>query len=444
MRFGWTVAGMLALQLAAAPLYGAERYGENVEVGMTFYDLGQYDRALKYLEPAYQAKPGNEQVAVAYAAALVKVGRADEARAILEKFTSAEAAFQLGEAKKALGDNAGAREAYRKAAQSNGPLGPRALLEAGRMSSAVGDYAAAKTDFERVLQLQGAGDLINEAKNELANLESRRRFGFGAFLGVRYDTNVRLAQEPASGDRGLRTVVNLQGRYRLVNGARLRSDVAVSIDQGRYLAQNLRALDLGSEAVQADATYKLFSWPVRIGGQVEAAHQTLDFNNYGLGLGAGPRVLVAEGKAFATTAAWKWRKDNFALDARDGIERSAVVNQFVFWGKSGFAGIGGAYQMNRAVDMNYQYDVVTGRLFAGDEFGPGIAVDAGVDLSRTRYTQVERAERTTVASLGVGKYWGPAGVRVSEAFVVNQSDSKSGTGFDFRKNVVGFDVRYRY
>lgn len=444
MRFGWTLAGVIALQLVASPVFGAERYGENVEVGMTFYDLGQYERALKYLEPAYQAQPANESVAVAYAGTLVKLGRAAEAVPILEKLASAEAAFQLGEAKKAMGDKAGARSAYRKAAQSSGPLGPRALLEAGRMSSAVGDYGAAKTDFERVLQLQGAGDLVNEAKNELASLASRRRFGFGAFLGVRYDSNVRLAQEPASGDGGMRTVLNLQGRYRLVNAEKFRSDVAVAIDQGRYLPQALRALDLGSEAVQVDLTYKLFNWPVRIGGQVEAVHQTLDFNNYGLGVGAGPRLLVAEGKNFATTAAWKWRKDNFALDFRDGIERSTVVNQFVFWGKSGFAGLGGSYQMDRGRDVNYQYDVVTGRLFAGDEFGPGIAVDAGVDLSRTRYLHVDRAERTTVASVGVGKYWGPVGVRFSDAFVVNQSDSKSGTGFDFRKNVVGVDLRYRY
>lgn len=441
MRFGWALAGGLAVVLSTAPLYGADRYGENVEVGMTFYELGQFDRALKYLEPAYNAKPESEAVAVPYAATLVKVGRAQEAVPILEQFKSPDAAFQLGEAKKALGDKAGARAAYRVAAQSNGPLGPRALLEAGRMSSAVGDYAAAKTDFERVLQLQGAGDLIAEAKNELALLESKQRFGLGASLGVRYDSNVRLAQAPASGDAGMRTVLNLQGRYRLVNTDTFRSDVAIAIDQGRYLAQTLRALDLGSETAQVDLTYKLFDWPVRLGGQIEAAHETLDFKNYGVGLGAGPRLLVAEGKHFATTAAWKWRKDNFALDSRDGIERSTVVNQFVFWGKAGFAGLGGSYQLNRAVDVVYQYDVVTGRLFAGDEIGPGIAVDAGFDLSRTRYTQIKRSERTTVASLGVGKFWGPVGLRISDAFVVNQSD---GAGFDFKKNVVGLDLRWRY
>lgn len=443
MRVRWLAAALVALGVAAAPAAAQERFGENVEVGMTFYDLGQYERALKYLEPAYKAKPADEDVSVAYAATLVKLGRAAEAVPILERFQSPQAVFQLGEARKALGDKAGAREAYRRAAAAGGPLSARALLEAGRMASAEGDFGAAKTDFERLLQLEGAGDLVQEARNELAALESKRRFGMAASLGIRYDTNVRLAQEPASGDGGLRAVVNLLARYRLVQTERVRSEVAVAVDQGRYTNGALQPLDLGSEALQADVTWKPFDFPLRAGVQADVSQQTLDFANYNVGVGVGPRMLVAEGAHLATTAAWSWRKDNFSADARDGIERATVVNQFVFWGKNGFAGLGGAYQMNRAVDPAYQYDVATARVFAGDEFGPGVAVDGGLDFSRTAYTRLDRVERTTVAAVGVGKYWGAIGVRVSEAFVVNRSET-TGAGFDFRKNVAGLDLRWRY
>jgi hypothetical protein len=294
--------------------------------------------------------------------------------------------------------------------------------------------------------MQSAGELVNEAQAGLEALgPAQERFGMYFDLGTRYDSNVRLAQEPASGDGGFRMVANTYGRLRAYDGKALRSDVGVSVNQGRYLSRTLQPLDLGVQRLTGDLTYKSSALPVRAGLDVEGSYSTLDFAYYAMGLGVGPRVLVAEGEHFATSAAWMWRKENYFLDGRDAVQRNALLQQFAFWGKAGYAGAGVGYQQNAGRDQAYQYDVLSARLFAGNEVGYGVLLDGGLDYMRTPFHKLDRTESTLQASGGAGKYWGKLGVRLSAAYVVNTSAGAPGAGgYDFEKSILGLDFRMRY
>jgi tetratricopeptide (TPR) repeat protein len=448
MRYVWMAVLVVGIAVGPAAAQEAGRFRENLEVGLTFLDLGQYQRAAAYLGKAYAEKPKDAEAGVAYAAALLRLGRVDDAVTLLRKFDTPEAAYYLAEALKKQGKTAEARAAYEKAAAGKGALSARAMLEAGRLASSAGDYGAARSNFERVLELDAAGELVAEAKKELGALAGKKGpFGVSASAGVRYDSNVRLAQERASGDGGMRVVAALQGSARLVDAKGWKSEAVASIDQGRFLKPDLQALDFGAHRLQANLNYKPGKLPVRMGAEAFVQYNTLDFATYSLGAGAGPQVLVAEGDHFATTAGWTWRKDNFAtaFDGRDAVVSDSAVSQFVFWGRTGYAGAGGDWQFNRARGQDFQYRIVTLRGFAGGELGPAVQLDGGVDFTMTPYNKVDRIERTLTGSVGVGKFWGSLGVRASGAFVSNNSTAAPNVPrFDFHKTVVGLDVRWRY
>lgn len=447
MRFVW-IAAALFWFAAAGPVAAqdAGRYREDLEVGLTFLDLGQYARAAAYLGKAYAAKPKEADAAVPYAAALLRLNRDKEAVAILQKFDTPEAAYYLAEALKKQGKNDEARAAYVKAGGGKGPLSARAMLEAGRLANTAGDYGAARSNFERVLELDAAGDLVAEAKKELSALASRKGpFGVAASAGVRYDSNVRLAQEAASGDGGLRIVGALQGSVRLLDKKGWKSEAVASIDQGRFLKPALQPLDFGAHRAQANLTYKAGKFPARLGAEAFVQYNTLNFAAYSLGVGAGPQLLVAEGDHLASAASWAWRTDNFALNPRDAVVADSSLTQFVFWGKTGYAGAGGNLQFNRARGQDYQYRILAVRGFAGGELGPAIQLDGGIDFTMTPYGKVDRIERTLTGSVGVGKYWGSVGFRASGAFVSNNTTAAPAVPrFDFHKTVVGLDARWRY
>lgn len=445
MRFAWVIGLLLA---AAVPAVAEEsgRYREDLEVGLTFFDLGQYVRAAMYLDKAYAARPDDPEVAVPYAASLLRTNREAQAIPILEKFDTPEAAYYLGEAYKKKGRTAEARAMYEKAGGASGPLSARALLEAGRLASAAGDYGAARSSFERLQTLDTAGDLVGEARKELAGLKSKKsRFGATAALGVRYDSNVRLAQEPASGDSGFRSVLSGQASGRLLEKGAWKSDVLLSVDTGRFLKPELQPLDFGAQRLEVNLNGKPGKLPVRLGAAVFAQYNTLNFATYSLGFGAGPQALVAEGEHLATSASWAWRTDNFAVDTRDAVVSQSNLSQFIFWGQTGYAGVGGEAQFNRSRGLAYQYRIFTFRGFAGGEVGYGLQLDGGLDFAATPYRKVDRIERTLTGSVGLAKYWGAFGIRGSGAFVSNNTTAAPDvTRFDFHKTVVGLEARVRY
>ncbi len=444
----------ILLLFASPNAWSAEpgRYAENYEVGLTFFELGQYERAAEYLRQAVDERPNEQAASVLYGISLVKLDRHKEAIRYLESAKpdgprGVDGLYFLGTAYKETRQFKKAKQTFQQVSELSGPLSTRALLEIGRVAVATGDLDEAAASFESVLQLQGARDLVREARLGLADVERRRknRSGFSADLGVRYDSNVRLDIDPASGSGGFRALVGLQGRYRMIETASWRSEAAVAVEQGRYFDPDLQQFDLGVHRAQSDLTYKVGLFPVRVGASVGGFYHSLDFSTYSAGYHAGPRLLIAAGEHLATSASWKWEREDFAFDARDAIEQKTTINQFVFWGKSGYAGLGGSYQTNRAKDLNYNYDVASVRLFGGDQVGPEILIDGGIDYVLMPYLDVSRKEQTMLASLGVGRYWGWLGGRLSGLFVRNRSLESSGeTGFDYDKYIFGADVRMRF
>ncbi len=430
-------------------------FSGNLEIGTTLFRLGKDEKAVIYLERAAEARPDDSSALIPLGISLSRLGRHEEAVTVLERAElkgtlGADGAWYLGESWKALGNREAARHAYQLAAELGGPLSTRALLESGRMALTLGDLQGAERDFERVLQLQAAGDLAAEARAGLSEVSRRRstRLAVNVDAGIRYDSNVLLSGAPTSDDRGFRAVVNGQGRYRFIETQSLRSEGAVVVNQGRYFDPDHRALDLGVHQAQADLTWRPGKLPLRLGGLVRAEYWTLDFHFYKRAIGVGPRLLVAMGENFATAASWEWRLDDFRSDERDGINRRAQLNQFAFWGKTGYAGIGASYETNRAADDFWIYDLLSARIFGGGDVGAGILVDGSFEYLLTPYLaeSVDRTDRALSAALGVSRWWGDWGVRLSTAWIRNENVRAPEIGVlagNYTKWLGGLEARWR-
>ena len=430
----------------------APGYSENLEVGLTFADLGQCDRAIAFLEKARAADPKAPAASLALGSCYSKTGRADDAVWMLRAFTSSprggEAWFYLGEAYRVLGRNDEARDAYRRAAELRGPLGDRALLEAGNLSLALGDFDTAEKDFEQVLKSKATDETADAARKGLSRTASQRRVraGFMADFGFRYDSNVILQHEAlAAKAGGIRAVLNLFGRYRVIDSTHWRSELAAAVNQGRYLKPALHPYDLGAQRLNAEVLYKVQEFPLRIGLEGDALYNTLDLKYYNLGFGVGPRASVAEGGHLATTLSWHVRSDNFR-DTRNASNRRTQLGQSVLWGSSGYAGLNLTHEQNQAEAADYTYVVKGVRLSGGDGVWRQVLVDAALDYAVTDFSaRSGRVDKTVAASLGVARYWGAWGGRLSGAWVHNRTvNGPAGAGLDYAKTLTGLDLRYRF
>lgn len=428
-------------------------FREDLEVGLALFQLGKDDRALPYLARAAAAQPKNPDAVIPYGISLARLDRYADAVSALTSVPlkgpfGADGAYFLGRAYLALGMRDEAQVAFRKSAELNGPLSNRALLEAGRLALTAGDVDTARRDFERLLQLQAAGELAAEAKAGLAEIERRRanRFAFNADAGLRYDSNVPLVSSPTASDAGMRAVFNLQARYRAIETKAWRSEFAALINQGRFFDAAHRPFDLGVHRFNADLTRKFSFAPVRFGAEVSLDYQTKDLGFYRRSAGVGPTLTLAVGSRLATAASWQSRVDDFANPDRDGIDQRGQLNQFVFWGQTGYAGVGASYERAGARSNRWFYTQTSFRVFGGGDIYAGFLGDVGVDTTYTRYSRLAQPRTDTAVAFagGLSRFWGPWGIRASAAYLRNAATAEfASPGSAFRKWLAGFDVRYR-
>lgn len=428
-------------------------FREDLEVGLTLFQIGKDDRAVSYLARATAAQPRNPDAVIPYGISLARLERYADAVSALTSIPlkgplGADGAYFLGRAYLALGIRDEAQKAFRKSAELIGPLSNRALLEAGRLALTGGDVETARRDFERLLQLQAAGELAAEAKAGLAEIERRRanRFAFNADAGLRYDSNVPLVSSPTANDAGVRAVFNLQARYRTIETKTWRSEFAALVNQGRFFDQVHRPFDLGVHRLNADLTHKFSFAPIRLGAEVALDYQTKDFGYYRRSAGVGPTLTLALGSRLATAASWQARADDFANPDRDGVDQRGQVNQFVFWDQTGYAGVGASYERAGARSNRWFYTQTSFRVFGGGDVYGGVLGDVGVDTTYTRYSRLPQPRTDTAVAFagGLSRFWGLWGVRASAAYLRNAATAEfASPGAAFRKWLAGFDIRLR-
>jgi tetratricopeptide (TPR) repeat protein len=116
---------------------------------------GQNKDVIALLTPLQQARPDNEAFIYLLGTALVRDGQAAKGQVIIDKILrngdSGESRLLMGTAKYAVGDYAGAREDLRKAVELNPKL-PEAFSYYGMALLSMGDRAGARIAFERELQ----------------------------------------------------------------------------------------------------------------------------------------------------------------------------------------------------------------------------------------------------------------------------------------------------
>ncbi len=429
----------------------------DVEIGSTLFRLGRDERAVVYLERARSARPDDPDVLLPLGISLSRLGRHREAVDILSAAPlrgplAGDAAFFLGKSWEALGDREKAHRAYSQAARLRGPLGSRALIEAGKMAMSAGDLVTAQQSFERLLQLESAGALADEARAGIADIQRRRaqqKLALSVDAGLRYDSNVLLLPASTADADGWRAVVNAQGRYALLETKPFRAEIAAGINQGRYFKPVHQPFDLGVHNLRLDGQYRIGTLPVRIGLGLGADYWTLDFNYYKRAGLVTPRLMVAEGSSLATSLAWQWRADDYAFDGRDSVNRRTELTQFFFWGRTNYLGLGGSYEQNRSQDDYWKYDLAVIRLFGGGEVGAGLVADAAFDFALTPYLAqpVDRTDQALTLALGLSRWWGSLGARLSGAWTNNENLRAADitlTADSYAKVLVGADVRWQF
>jgi Flp pilus assembly protein TadD len=143
----------------------------NQQIGFSYIQEKQYDKALEYLDKVLAAEPGTNQIRAIAAQAALEGKMVDRARQYLAtldetKITNPDLFYNMGVNFLNAGETADAIEYFGKTIKID-PTHVDAYYRRGLSYLGQGKNAEAKADFEKVIELQPEGEMTNMAKKAL-------------------------------------------------------------------------------------------------------------------------------------------------------------------------------------------------------------------------------------------------------------------------------------
>jgi tetratricopeptide (TPR) repeat protein len=145
------------------------------QIGFSYVQEQQFDKAVEHLEQVLAAEPGNAQVRAIAAQAALEGGQLDKARALLAgldetKVTNPDAFFNLGIDFFNAGQSKEAVEYLDKAIELD-PASVDAYYRRALAHLGLGHTAEARADFQKVIELQPDGEMATMSKKALEQLK---------------------------------------------------------------------------------------------------------------------------------------------------------------------------------------------------------------------------------------------------------------------------------
>jgi len=298
-----------------------------VDLGIAYFNSGQYAQAKAWLERAYHEN--------------------------VERFTSA---LFLGLTLYRLGDDAAAQK-YLKEAEADPELRPTAqyytalaLLHEGKTSAARSllQETARKYPQFQVGQVAGRYSQTAAAPQPTPGMGPEKPWSVYAQLGFVYDSNVVAGPSESSvpgrtgisGESDGSTVIGLGGQYTLLNGNY--GSLLTSYDFYQSVHFSLTQFDLQGHSVRLNYASK----PGRVTYGIAGAYDfyALDYQSfYQEGIGT-PWVAVAEGDHAATQVYYRLRGREFFRSPyspyRDGINYAGGLREYLALGDGRTLGVG--------------------------------------------------------------------------------------------------------
>lgn len=320
-----------ALQLNPALPHAA------LDLGIAYFDDGQYAPAKTWLERAYQQG--------------------------VERFT---AAFFLGLTYYRTGDDTAAQK-YLGEAEADPDLRPSAQYYAGLALYRQGKTDAARAEMQQVMREQPQSEIGKAAQRAVGEkpqpaggpaVPQKPWLVYGE-LGFQYDTNVVLAPSDAGVkvSEGItkqadgRAVIGLGGTYQLLRGDK--GSLNAEYDFYQSIHFNLTQFDLQGHRLRFDALSPPGKWSYGLSAMYD--FYALDYQSFfqeGLGT---PWISLNESDTAATQAYYTLRARDFFREpyrpARNGINNAVGIRQYFNLGTLG----PGDWLLN----FGYQFDAET-------------------------------------------------------------------------------------